>query len=54
MKKYEAIIQHANGKREAVSVTAPDYTKAFLFLSFRYPKTTYIIELTEAQNETLS
>jgi hypothetical protein len=44
---YTATTQHENGKREAVSVTAPDYTKAFLIITYANPKTTSIINLEE-------
>ena len=47
MKTYNAIIQHANGKREAVSVAASDYTKAFLFITYKNPITTISLTLTE-------
>jgi hypothetical protein len=48
MKTYNATIQHENGKIEAVTIAASDYTKAFLLLTYNNPKTTTILDLKEA------
>jgi hypothetical protein len=48
MKTYNATLQHENGKIEAVTVAASDYTKAYLHIIYTNPKNTIILNLKEA------
>jgi hypothetical protein len=47
MNTYTATIEHKNGEREALEVTASDYTKAYLNICYLIPKTSIIINLKE-------
>lgn len=44
---YSATVQNEMGRISAVSVTAEDYTKAYLMVAYMLPLTSIIIELRE-------